>query len=291
MLRCGWFAVAVLATACGTSPFGLRARSDGGPTGPTGPTGSNSGRYHPEGWAAPSAHGTALKKQQEDCRGCHGADLAGGTVSVSCDGCHPAGWRTDCTFCHGGVDDSTGAPPRDLLGATSGLSFNAHGVHVSARPNHAAFDCTQCHVKPADVLSAGHVFDGTPNAKAEVSFSAGLSNQATYANGTCSQLYCHGDGRGHNGTYQVTGPPTTCHSCHGDAVGGTLSGQHREHLREGVRCSDCHGRVASSHTAIATAALHVNGTVEVDFPPNSITRSGGRCTGLCHFRLHFNESW
>ena len=33
---------------------------------------------------------------------------------MSCDDCHDEGWRTDCVFCHGGVDDTTGAPPEDI---------------------------------------------------------------------------------------------------------------------------------------------------------------------------------
>jgi hypothetical protein len=71
----------------------------------TGWTGEG-GVYHPAGFAAAAMHGTEMELQRQDCRGCHGADLAGGSA-VSCDGCHQSGWRTDCTYCHGGGLDDT----------------------------------------------------------------------------------------------------------------------------------------------------------------------------------------
>ena len=64
-------------------------------------TGTGDG-YHPVGWVAEDVHGLAAKLQEDTCVACHGSDLEGGVVGVSCDTCHPAGWRTECTFCHGG---------------------------------------------------------------------------------------------------------------------------------------------------------------------------------------------
>lgn len=260
-------------------------------------TPGGSGRHHPVGFALAQQHAPALKSQAEDCRFCHGGDLAGGSVGVSCDGCHPAGWRTNCVFCHGGVDNTLGSPPRDLSGETtpSLLSFPAHTAHVAER-SHRPYDCTQCHTKPIDVLSPGHVFDETPG-RAEVDFQAGLSAQGTYDGATCSSLYCHGNGRGANGTYARAGPATTCRSCHpdrnsGSAAWGTMSRGHDSHLGQGTPCYECHGGVVNTAgNAILDPARHVDGMVDVSFPTSNIVYTAGRCSGTCHNEGHTNERW
>ena len=38
--------------------------------------------------------------------------------------------------------------------------------------------------------------------------------------GTCANLYCHGDGRGDNGTIAVSDGPRTCASCHAGIQSG-----------------------------------------------------------------------
>src|SRR3970282_2725558 len=97
--------------------------------------GAGGGRYHPEGFAAAEIHGLELKQQAQDCRSCHGDELTGASAPT-CDGCHtpadPPAWRSDCTFCHGGVDDTTGAPPRNLDGTTEvqAGTLPPHAVHV-----------------------------------------------------------------------------------------------------------------------------------------------------------------
>ena len=280
-------AMAVLAGAlcgCGSLPLDLDSPS-------------GSGRYHPVGWAMPALHGPALKGQTDNCRLCHGGDLGGGSVGVGCDSCHPAGWRTNCTFCHGGVDNDLGSPPRDLSGETdpTRLSFGAHTVHVTER-THPAFDCTQCHVKPSDVLSPGHVFDDTPG-RAEVVFGGGLSAAGAYDGTTCSSLYCHGNGRGANGTYDKHGPTPTCGGCHPDQSSGssawaTMSGRHARHLDQGIACYECHGAVVNQAAdTILDPTLHVNGQPDLLFTTSSITYAGGGCSGICHGEGHEGERW
>ena len=175
------------------------------------------------------------------------------------------------------------------------LTFPAHTSHVT-RGNHAAFDCTECHVKPADVLSAGHFLlgDATP-AIAENTFTAGLSPNGSWDNGamSCANLYCHGTGRT-NGSAHV-GTTYACGGCHAvetssqSAING-MSGQHGRHLAEGIACSDCHSAtVASGHT-ISSPDLHVNGVADVALP-TGMTWSSGTCTGLCHFQPHLHQTW
>ena len=106
---------------------------------------------------------------EQVCTNCHGDDLKGdaGQGSASCDT-----WRSDCTFCHGGEDNLTGAPPEDIHDAAIDASFGPHTAHVEGGIR-TALECTECHVEPEGVLSIGHMFDATPGV-AENDFSVGL---------------------------------------------------------------------------------------------------------------------
>lgn len=252
--------------------------------------------YHPDGFASPDVHGLEAKLHEQTCTDCHGEDLTGGSAGVSCDTCHEAGWRTDCTYCHGGMEDATGAPPEDIDDGEADAAFGAHPRHVQEN-THAAFDCTQCHVKPTDVLSAGHLFDDSP-AQAEVSLSAGLSDRGAWSTSAmeCSNLYCHGDGQGDNGRVLVADAPLSCDACHADRTSsradwGDMSGEHEEHLDEGVGCQECHADTTSNGSSILEPALHVNGEVDVVMGEAGITWNGSSCTGTCHGEDHRGEGW
>ena len=218
------------------------------------------GQFHPLNWAAAANHGPDMELQRMDCRVCHGADLTGGVSAGiparSCDDCHdqnqPQAWRTDCTFCHGGGVNNSGAPPQDLGAANNAVSqsFVAHTVHVTQGKS-AAYGCSQCHRSPANVLDQYHAFDDTPG-YAEVYFSGGLSAQGVYNNGTCSNLYCHGNGQGDNGTYYDGGAPLGCGGCHPSINNANLwvlmGGDHNLHLQQGdITCSDCHYTVTQNN--------------------------------------------
>lgn len=255
------------------------------------------GRYHPVGFDAPGEHGMAAKYQEDDCLGCHGADLTGGTAEVSCDSCHEADWRTTCTYCHGGTDNATGAPPEDISDETDAASttFPEHTAHVT-RTIHGAYDCVQCHAKPEDALDPGHfiVADDTPGV-AEMSFAGGLSSLASYdGNGGCSNLYCHGDGRRNDGVAQTGNDYSACDSCHadmGDRSGWSrMSGEHDEHLEEGVSCDECHGLTVSDAEEIVDPDRHVDGTADVSLA-DGMTWDGASCTGMCHWETHYREDW
>lgn len=252
---------------------------------------ANGERHHPAGYAAPEVHGTPSNLQAEVCTDCHGTELEGGSSEVGCDECHADDWRTDCTYCHGGDVDTTGAPPRNIRGQDD----DAY-AHVA----HASFDCAECHATPDEALTPGHVFTGdlTPG-HAEVEFSAGLSQAATWdgAN-TCSNLYCHGDGRAPGGPVAVD-DALGCDGCHasqgsGQAAFGAMSGRHLKHMSESdITCADCHGTVVDPSGALFAGALHVDGTVEVALSSDwtSWDASNATCTGLCHDGFHFVDSW
>ena len=244
---------------------------------------------HPADYEQPAIHSVDVKLQTDDCRTCHGDDLAGGSSGLSCDSCHPVGWREDCTFCHGGDETDGGAPPRGLDGSDD--LFGVHTAHAS-ESNHAPYDCVQCHVKPTDVLSTGHTFDDTPGV-AEVDFSGGQSPGASWdGNGTCSEAYCHGSFAG-QGTVSVT-DDVQCGSCHPAADASAqesqaLGGEHREHIAHDVACADCHP-VVNEQGDLVQVTEHANGEPTLELP-DGITRDNGRCTGNCHNENHDNDSW
>ncbi len=256
--------------------------------------GDGDGRYHPIGFAAASMHGPELNLQAQDCRNCHGDDLAGDIAAPSCDTCHtpeePQAWRSDCTFCHGGVDDLTGAPPGELDGNAEDVAFGAHSAHLNSLMMDA-MDCTDCHNKPTDMMTTGHVFDDTAG-QAEVLFAAGRSPDGTYADARCDNLYCHGNGR-QNGSVMANEGAMSCAGCHGTPPG---SGEHGEH--GGDNCFECHNDTTKNDTTIADIALHIDGQrqIVIDNPGGlTVTRVGNqvRCNGRCHNqgRDHENDLW
>lgn len=248
--------------------------------------GDESSSGHGSGYAVPSEHGQDAKLQETDCRICHGSDLTGGSAGVGCDSCHESGWRRNCTFCHGATDNQTGAPPRDLRGNNndSSSTVGSHSEHLSGS-GHMRYDCNQCHVKPAEILSPGHLFDGTPG-EAELSFSDGISPHAVYNNGKCSSVYCHGNGRSDGSIASFTGSITDCNTCHPSRM---LSGRHDDHLEEGIVCADCHGAVVNSSGQIIGSNLHVNRAVDVRI--DGLNYDGARCTGSCHGEDHNSSRW
>ncbi|MCB9669579.1 MAG: CxxxxCH/CxxCH domain-containing protein [Alphaproteobacteria bacterium] len=247
---------------------------------------------HPVGYSSPDQHGVAANLQLDgDCRSCHGANFEGGT-GMSCDTCHQVGWRTDCTFCHGGQDNQSGAPPQDVDGTTAPnlISFPDHTAHIQA-----GYGCSECHYTPTDYLTNGHVFGDVTPGYGEVNYAAGLSYQATYFLGTCSNAYCHGNGQGPNGTVTAGSGPVGCASCHYNqnstpAEWNQMSGRHRLHLQEnGVTCSNCHASTVDAAGQIVGAAYHLNGTPDV--ASVDITIVGTTCDGACHGFNHNNRGW
>jgi predicted CxxxxCH...CXXCH cytochrome family protein len=181
---------------------------------------------HPAGIADPTSadfHGKLLQASGWDlatCARCHGADFAGGTSGKSCLKCHGDG-PTACTVCHA-------QPPQT-------------GAHVA----HARkYDCSACHVEPAQWNDVGHLFaaDGSVIARAQVT--------VAYDGARCSATCCHGDA---TPAWNGGAAEATCGSCHRIPPGDHAS----------KRCGDCHGRVADNSARIIADALHVDGKVSL----------------------------
>ncbi len=176
------------------------------------------------------------------------------------------GRSADCTGCHGGQDNQTGAPPFDTHGASTSAAVGAHTAHLDA-----GVRCDGCHIVPTDAASPGHMDTGP----AEVTFGAVAGPDAVYDYTThsCSSVYCHAPPTAPGGAAPVpswngtlAGGP--CGSCHADPP--TSHGGVADTL-----CEKCHATSivgAGPSRAFVSGGTHANGTVE----PASIS-----CT-TCH---------
>jgi predicted CxxxxCH...CXXCH cytochrome family protein len=271
------------------------------------------GDAHPAGYASRAVHGPDAirflsgQAGAAPCASCHGGDLGGGE-GPSCNECHASAgwvappWTSNCTFCHGTKDVSfdytaslaQSAPPEGVAGEGSGPHVGAHAKHLApGGPASNGFACATCHAVPALDAPLAHV-DGVP--AVALGMPAGIPPRGeTFAPATqtCSNTYCHAPFAPANpGTLPAptwTGGPIGCGGCHGAPP---RTGRHPEvspgHANFG--CDGCHATVSSPTSAIVGKALHVNGSVEVEFPrPNAAAPPVGTwdagaktCTALCH---------
>jgi predicted CxxxxCH...CXXCH cytochrome family protein len=228
---------------------------------------------HNDAWRDPTSpgfHAYSANVGLGPCMTCHGTDLSGGPANVACSLCHdanlPAGittWKQNCTMCHGGTDNQTGAPPRTTWGKSSEfVRVGAHSAHVQGGPLAGPVPCGSCHTVPADALAAGHI-DGQ---RATVTFS-GLAVQGTRptydpTTGTCSATYCHGatipGGTDTTPIWtKVDGTQAACGTCHG--IPPMQVWGHAYH----DTCTWCHYDITDDYgTKITNPALHMDGVVE-----------------------------
>lgn len=264
------------------------------------------------GGTNPTPTWTRVDGTQSACGSCHGAPPpAPHPAGSNCATCHPtmeensltfrdpashingvvdvvtAGATGGCTSCHGMA--ASAAPPKDLAGNTAATvpTVGAHQAHLKTSTSYHAVVCTSCHVVPQTVAAPGHI-DG--DNVAEIKFDT-LNPQGLYtkANATCSTMYCHGNGRGGNGTITfVRAGPLACTACH--ATDGTgMSGQHSKHIRgEGMKCNACHRDVVDQNMTIIKADLHVNGVHEVKMANGTWNATARTCANT---GCHGTKSW
>jgi predicted CxxxxCH...CXXCH cytochrome family protein len=249
---------------------------------------------------------TQVDGTQSTCGSCHGAPPPSPhPVGANCAECHPTMEENSltfrdpdshingtvdlvdpnqtggCTQCHG--TGTNAAPPKALNGSTARnyKGVGAHQNHLAASTWHRAVNCSSCHVVPTMQGSPGHI-DG--DNISEVKFDA-QNPTGTYARGTgnCSTMYCHGNGRGNNGTINwLTVGPLPCNGCH--STNGTgMSGDHTRHINLGVSCFDCHQAVVDLGMQIVTPALHINGARDVKMGDGTYNINTKTCANPgCH---------
>ncbi|MGC4121181.1 MAG: CxxxxCH/CxxCH domain-containing protein [Myxococcales bacterium] len=223
----------------------------------------DSNKQHESGFSDPKVHGPEASRALATCQACHGEDLEGGKSGVSCGDCHAAGWKTNCTMCHGTAGVPNGAPPADTHGgtATTATTVGAHASHLNKSTFGKPVACTECHLLPASVTSAGHLDGDTATLTwGPLARSGGLTPAWNRTTGTCSSTWCHG-GSLHGGTIpepvwtQVDGTQAKCGTCHGlpPPAPHTTS----------TNCHDCHpDTVKADGTLDLAKSKHLDGIVE-----------------------------
>lgn len=207
--------------------------------------------------------------------------------------CHSSG-QADCTICHGGTDNQTGAPPQGLEDETSRSSraVGAHSAHVQDGLFADAFECEECHITPTEVLDTVHL-DGDNIAEVTLSSLAGSSASYSQAGEVCNNVYCHGSFVGGNTFNPIwtDSSQTVCGSCHN--VDSHLPWLHEFHVGSaGIRCSICHATVVDDQENIIGLDLHINGVADTSITDwtmcNTCHGTETSCDG-CHGGLDNNS--
>ncbi|ABS26026.1 cytochrome C family protein [Anaeromyxobacter sp. Fw109-5] len=168
-----------------------------------------------------------------------------------------------CTRCHGGDENSTGAPPRDVHANTSTelRSVGAHTAHVMGTSRISPpLGCDACHVAPPPENPAAHI-DGDPGFVPGVLARADGAAAAFHEADASCTVYCHGATlRGGSRTAPVwttvDGTQATCGSCHGLPP----SAPHPQRFD----CERCHpDSLTPAGPGAIAPSLHLNGQVEL----------------------------
>ncbi len=219
----------------------------------------------------------------------------GGAQAVTCGNCHALpppshGSGSDCSRCHPSVVDQARTITRPDLhvdgvvqtaDATSGCvgchgqppTTGSHVAHARSGALGHPIACTECHTVPAQVTDAGHIrgTDGRIDGQAaELTFGALASASPTayprtaapaYANGRCSNVYCHGatiaDNRASN-TFPTWGAGSAQAAC------GTCHGLPPQSHTTTAPCSTCHAQVIDQSGQFVRPDLHMDGRVQLD---------------------------
>jgi len=246
------------------------------------------------GLMANAKHSGGNQPANFDCESCHTHADTGGSFRAT----------SSCTACHGQPP-----PPRDSSAGAVYFydeSFTPHTKHAGSTGY--TIDCRICHTHYTD--SAYHntatktfqsvFFDGS------VARGVSAYDNATL---TCSNIYCHSDGRGGNpnqpAQWMTPGNPIgritlTCAGCHNsDGVHQAQrmsSGAHTMHLNNKHTCSACHVNTVSDDNVTLNPstgiANHVNFAANVTIrssydndanPVNNWDNATKTCSGVsCH---------
>ncbi|MDZ7261223.1 MAG: CxxxxCH/CxxCH domain-containing protein, partial [candidate division KSB1 bacterium] len=169
----------------------------------------------------------------------------------------------NCTSCHGGLDNNTGAPPFDLSrnSLTTARGVGAHTVHVMGGTLSDGMDCTECHAKPEKIDDPGHI--GPDLLPAEITWGKLAQQDGATPSWdgvqTCQNVYCHGEFRSGNKENNpswivVDGSQAVCGSCHGLPPGSPHPAV--------SQCSRCHTKVVDASNNIIGKDKHINGRTD-----------------------------
>ncbi len=204
------------------------------------------------------------------------AAFVAATALTACNSARPnsGGGDPTCLRCHGGTDNTTGAPPRATNGATAvaDMRVGSHTKHLAA-----GVACGTCHTVPDQVSFPGHM-NGTDDlvfsALAKKNIPEGQQGSMWNATaGTCA-VYCHGTGLnlgGGNLAPVWNAPPAGglgCTSCHGSppqTAPGVFLAPHTATTAL-TDCATCHGTSIENVDGVPTfkaGGTHLDGNKDV----------------------------
>jgi len=226
----------------------------------------------------------------------HYASAPGPTQT--CTICHPhaVGFKGDCNLCHNSPPGASTGKHATHVGAGATI-YGATAIQSTAAEYR--FSCGICH-NGTHINTVGNPHTVEVNfagiatqdpASGSASYAAGSFSvddpgrglTFNYSNGTCSNIYCHGNypGSGKNASPTFGAASTaSCGSCH-EASNATVpaSGTHKRHASAGTitgatsdreyACTLCHNGIVSgsgpSSYSIADKSKHVSGFVDWAF--------------------------
>jgi len=192
---------------------------------------------------------------------CHASVTWGTSNALGCTACHKA---NNALAGKHGLHYNSAAAPTSLTFANS----STVGAHV--------YDCGICHVNttpPHKTLNTAVVTFYTTFTDAGTYSQGGTvyNDSYDYTNGTCSAVYCHGDGNGNTVTvsnWATTTQALGCTGCHNYDTASTkwmTSGMHTRHVNGySYDCSYCHSATAV-WGSIKDRTKHVNKSKDVAY--------------------------
>lgn len=203
-----------------------------------------------------------------------------------CNDCHGNG-TGGCNYCHGGVENLTGAPPKGLEGETAitDLAVGAHSLHVTDGAFAVGFDCAICHIRPDSVFASGHL-DADSIAEINFDILAGGSAAWDRVAEQCNNTYCHGEFIGGRQVDPIwtSIDPILCGDCHDyGAHPALLGGIHLEHIAVyGIGCEKCHSAVVDAQLNFVDLSMHVNGVVDTLISDQALCDNCHGVTQTCY---------
>jgi len=217
-----------------------------------------------------------------DCvQQCH---LHNAGFKASCNACHnapPATGKHATHFGSGAVSYGNTA----VQSTTSAYGFNCgichNGAHVNTSDNPHTVEVTFAGIAVQDLSSGSPSYAPSSNSVDD----PGRGWTFNYSDGTCSNVYCHGNyfGSGKNTTVTFNSGSAPCGSCHNASNTTTPdSGKHDMHASSSsyeFKCTLCHkdivGGTSPAGYTITDKSKHVNGYVDYTFDPTDPRAAGG----------------
>lgn len=257
--------------------------------------------YRPEGDHGP---GDSENAATSVCYVCHTQTAHWSTVGdtshndrTSCTSCHPhlMGFKPSCKACHNGppttgkhgvhfATGSYGYGGTTIGSSPAAYSFNCgichNGTHMNTTDNPHTVEVSFAGIAVQDPASGAATYTRGVNSVDD----PGTGSTFNYSDGTCSNVYCHGNypGSGKNATVTFNSGTAPCGSCHeASNTSPPDSGMHEIHASGDVhnfRCTLCHETIVTGSGpdySVADRTRHVSGYVDWQFDPADPRTSGG----------------